>query len=159
MPHRGSVSKEQMGAWVERLSAWDVFCTWTFARLVTANGCVYWANRMLDKFQSRVAFPIRAFWAVECGPVGGMLHIHSVVSGVAGLQCYCGERKQPGKWGDDCCLLHMWPCGYARVFEYDSRLGASFYVAKYVTKDFSEWGLYGHFPQAGVQTASNFHLG
>lgn len=42
-----------------------------------------------------------------------------------------------------CCLVHGWPCGIARVLPYDPDLGANYYVSKYVTKQLGEWELVG----------------
>src|SRR5262245_14861269 len=86
------------------------------------------------------------------GPRGGRLHIHALIGNVAGLRRYCDQRLPCGEWGMKCCMVHAWPCGYARVLQYDPRRGASYYVAKYCVKSLGDWELYG-FPQSAALSA------
>lgn len=144
MSNRETERWAAMGDWLQGLVKWDVFATWTFARLITGNGAIYWAGRIMDRWEGLAGNKILGYWAVECGPVGGLLHLHALVGGVSNVKPYCGVKLDPGKYGLKCCLLHSWPCGYSRVFPYDPTKDAAYYVAKYVTKDLSEWGLYGN---------------
>jgi hypothetical protein len=59
------------------------------------------------------------------------------------MNFFCGNRLLRGQFGQKCCLVHAWPCGYARVFPYDPKLGAKHYVSKYIAKDLAEWDLFG----------------
>ena len=45
--------------------------------------------------------------------------------------------------GFQCCMVHSWPAGIARVLPYNRNLGASHYVSKYITKRLAEWDLIG----------------
>jgi len=135
--------KTAMGEWLAELGPWDVFATWTFSRLVQVNGVMFWARRHLRWIEKTAGQPVYAFIGVERGSAGGLLHIHALLGNVAHLKPYCGERLAPGKWGRDCCLVHGWPAGIARVLPYDPKLGARFYVSKYITKRLAEWELWG----------------
>lgn len=161
-----------MGTWLA-LTPWDVFATWTFSKPVRLNGAMYWARRHLAQLEvmmngyvearpsrrnawgyvresePELDFPrkrLYAFVAVEKGDSGGLLHLHSLIGNVRDLKPFCGDILRPGEWGKDCCMLHAWPCGIARVMPYNPKLGASFYVSKYVTKGLAEWDLVGPFP-------------
>lgn len=137
------VTKELMGTWLGRLAPWDVFATWTFSRLVNVQGAMYMARRHLRWVGKAAGLPVYGFVAVEKGESGGLLHLHALLGNVGHLRAYCGTRLAPGKWGKDCCMVHAWPCGIARVLPYDPKLGAAHYVAKYVTKALAEWELFG----------------
>ena len=63
-----------------------------------------------------------AFRADEYGPIGGRFHLHALIGNVSTVTMFCGERLGKWEWGINCCGLHRWPCGYARVFAYDPAL-------------------------------------
>ena len=75
--------------------------------------------------------------------MGGLVHLQALVGNLRQLVKFCGERLLTTEWGRDCCLIHRWPAGYARVFPYDPHRGAKFYVSKYITKRLAEWDLVG----------------
>lgn len=135
--------KAAMGEWLGGLAPWDVFSTWTFSRLVQVPGAMYWARRHLGWLEKTAKQPIYAFVGVERGQTGGLLHLHALVGNVGHLKAYCGVPLRPGEWGHNCCLVHAWPAGYARVLQYDPQLGAAHYVSKYITKHLAEWELWG----------------
>lgn len=157
-----------MGDWLQTLAPWDVFSTWTFSKPITAKGAMYWSRRHVEQLEDQVngwgfASPssrngwgyldmpqaslprkrVHAFVALEFGNVGGLVHVHALVGNVGHLNPYCGHRLASDAWGRRCCMLHSWPCGYARVYPYDPKLGAAHYVGKYITKKLSEWDLIG----------------
>ena len=134
---------EAMGKWLGDLAPWDVFSTWTFSRPVNVQGAMYMARRHLRWVERAAGVPTYGFVGVEKGERGGLLHLHALMGNVARLKPYCGTRLAPGTWGRECCLVHGWPCGIARVLPYDPKLGASYYVSKYVTKQLAEWELFG----------------
>jgi hypothetical protein len=103
------------------------------------NAWGYVEDSYLDLARTRVY----AFLGVERGETGGLVHLHALVGNVGRLRAFCGNRLAPGQWGRDCCMVHAWPCGYARVLPYDPKLGAKFYVSKYLTKRLAEWELIG----------------
>lgn len=130
-----------MGEWLGQLAPWDVFATWTFSRAVTVDGAMFWARRHLKRLEEMAAQRIYSFVGVERGQTGGLLHLHALVGNVGHLRPYCGNRLAPGQWGRGCCMVHAWPCGHARVLPYDPKLGAAYYVSKYVSKKLAEWEL------------------
>jgi hypothetical protein len=104
---------------------------------------MYMARRHVRWLTKAAGLPVYGFVGVEKGDTGGLLHLHALLGNVAHLRAYCGTRLEPGQWGRTCCLVHAWPCGIARVLKYDASLGASYYVAKYITKQLGEWELFG----------------
>ncbi len=135
--------REAMGTWLGEVALWDVFSTWTFSRPVSVHGAIYWARRHLLWLEVTAQQPIYAFAGVEPGENGGLHHVHALVGNVGHLKPYCGHRLNPGTWGRNCCMLHAWPCGIARVLPYDPNLGAAHYVSRYITKRLAEWDLFG----------------
>jgi hypothetical protein len=135
--------KNAMGEWLGQLAPWDVFSTWTFSRPVQLGGAMFWARRHLRWLEKVAAQGVYGFLGVERGATGGLLHLHALLGNLGHLKPYCGKRLAPGEWGRSCCMVHAWPCGYARVLPYDPKLGAAHYVSKYVTKRLAEWELIG----------------
>lgn len=150
---RRDVIKEVMGDWLGKLAPWDFFCTWTFSRRVNVDGAMYMGRRHLQWMERAAGVPTYGFLGTEKGDVGGLVHLHALIGNVAHLKPWCGKKFPPAKWGSPCCLLHAWPCGYARVFPYDPVLGAKHYVSKYICGHLCEWELRG-FP-AKPQMAFN----
>ncbi len=158
--HRWSENEiiNALGDWLSKLHEqypWDWFATLTFAdeRLtqgstvsrgdITPDGAAYWFRRWLhDAAAAGVAKPY-AFRADEYGPLYGRYHLHALIGNVAHLQRYCGEWLPRGVWGKSCCWVHRWPCGIARIFHYDPRRGAHFYLSKYVIKALANWDVIG----------------
>jgi hypothetical protein len=147
VPANGEELKNAMGEWIGQLAPWDVFSTWTFARPVQTSGAMFWAHRHLRWLEKAATQRVYAFVGVERGETGGLVHLHALVGNVGHLRPYCEVRLAPGQWGRECCMVHAWPCGYARVLPYDPKLGARYYVSKYIAKRLAEWELVG-FPAA-----------
>lgn len=135
--------KQAMGQWLGGLAPWDVFATWTFSRLVNVQGAMYMGRRHLRWVEKAAGVRVYGFVGVEKGDTGGLIHLHALLGNVAHLKAYCGVRLEPGQWGHACCMVHAWPCGYARVLPYDPKLGACYYISKYITKRLAEWELVG----------------
>ena len=140
-----SLPSAHWGNFLEQLGEkypWDWFGTFTFSDpSVSADGAHYWFRRYLA--EAKGFTKPYAFRADEYGGRTGRLHLHALVGNVAHLLPFCGERLPPKKWGVNCCWLHRWPCGHARILPYDPSRGARFYVAKYVTKKLGDWELIG----------------
>jgi hypothetical protein len=101
---------------------------------------------------------LRAFLATERGETGGLVHLHALVAKITHLKAFCRMHLSDRQWGVKCCMLHGWPCGYARVFPYDPRLGAKHYVSKYVIKGYlAEWELLGEFHCSGRACSLALH--
>ena len=122
---------------------WDWFGTFTFARQISPAGAGYWFRKYLEELgRAGIAKPY-AFRADEYGPLNGRFHLHALVGNVSHLTIYCGERLPRNVWGRNCCWLHGWRCGYARIYPYDPAKGARSYLSKYVTKALANWDLFG----------------
>lgn len=134
---------DSMGTWLGELAPWDAFATWTFSRIVTAHGAMFWAKRHIEWLQKAAEQPVYGFVAAEKGKAGGLIHLHALLGNVKHMQFYCGQKVILPDFKQKCCLVHAWPCGYARVFPYDPALGATHYVAKYIAKDLAEWEIFG----------------
>lgn len=127
---------------------WDWFATLTFAKegANSVNGR-YWVRRFLREAGLAGAAKPYAFRADEYGPLYGRFHMHLLIGNVSHLQLYCGRRLRKGVWGQKCCWVHRWPCGYARIYHFDPQLGATFYLSKYVVKQLADWELIGFEPE------------
>jgi hypothetical protein len=168
VPSNDEELKSAMGDWLGQLAPWDVFSTWTFGgppsksdapiwgqRLsrksgafgrwhgISTQGALYWGRRHLQWLENAAAQRVYGFLGVERGKTGGLVHLHALLGNVSHLKAFCGEKLPPGHWGRGCCMVHAWPCGYARVLPYDPKRGARHYVSKYIAKRLSEWELVG----------------
>lgn len=161
-------TRQEWASWLSSLASWDWFVTVTFSDLVTPPGAHHFFKRYLIMIenalnvcsveepkqsngfgyveQAQRSFPrikVKAFRADEYGERQGRLHMHALIAGVKSLRRYCGTALPAGQWGKKCCFVHAWPCGYARVLDYDSSLGAGYYISKYTVKLCGDWALYG----------------
>ena len=50
--------KQEMGAWLGGLAPWDAFATWTFSRIVTAQGAMFWAKRHITWIEKAAEQPV-----------------------------------------------------------------------------------------------------
>jgi hypothetical protein len=140
--NRGQTLQEGFGEFIHDLAKWDVFVTLTFSRLITPNGCIYWVNRIIETWEKMAGRPIACFWAVEQGEIGKLWHLHALVANVTNLKVWCEQKLAPGVIGVNCCMVHSWPAGYARVEPYDPNDVGAFYVAKYAAKQLYEYGIH-----------------
>src|SRR5258708_14959444 len=62
-----------MGNWLGDLAPWDAFVTWTFDRIVTAHGAMFWAKRHLRWLEKAAEQPVYGFVGSERGQTGGLL--------------------------------------------------------------------------------------
>jgi hypothetical protein len=138
---------DALGCWLKELHStypWDWFATLTFARDgISPAGAQYWFRRYLEDAARAGAAKPYAFRADEYGPRNGRYHLHALVGNVRHLQIFCGERLAKDAWGQHCCWVHRWPCGYARIYSYDAERGANYYLSKYVVKSLANWDVIG----------------
>lgn len=136
-----------MADWLNELSKewpWDWFGTFTFSDpKVTPAGAHNFFRRYLGWIERECIAQPYSFRADEYGPLGGRFHMHALIGNVGHVEPYCGERLPSGQWGKRCCWVHRWPCGYARILPYDAKLGARYYLTKYVAKASGDWELIG----------------
>jgi hypothetical protein len=115
----------------------------SFDRIVTANGAMFWAKRHLKWLEKAAEQPVYGFVGTERGKSSGLIHLHGLLWNVKHMNFFCGNLLSRGQFGQKCCLVHAWPCGYAPGFLTIQRLGAKHYVSKYIAKDLAEWDLFG----------------
>jgi hypothetical protein len=118
-------------AWGDFLSQyrWDWFVTLTFEGDVKSFTAHRRCERWLRDLERAAGMPIFWFRADEYGELNGKFHMHLLVGNVAHL----GRFAWMNRW-----QKHN---GFARNFPYDPAKGASFYVAKYVTKQLGDYEL------------------
>ena len=108
---------------------WDWFVTLTFAGDVKTFTADNRCNTWLRSLEKAAGHPIAWFRGDECGNRFGKFHMHLLVGSVAHLHRFTWMTRWEAR------------NGWARIFEFNPALGASYYVAKYVTKQFGEWEL------------------
>ncbi len=118
-------------AWGEFLSGypWDWFLTLTFREPVKSFTAQRAFARFAKDIEKAAGLPIAWFRGDEIGPIGGRYHLHALMLNVAHLR----RLTWMDEWGRR--------AGYARILPFDPQLGAAYYCAKYVTKQFGEWDL------------------
>ena len=118
-------------AWGEWLSEWpwDWWATLTFRGEGYSHAA---ASRAFERFARRLqrdSPSLGYFVGHEVGNLG-RLHLHALLGG---LSPFTSRRAAWGFWFEK----H----GRAHILPYDPRLGATHYVAKYVTKDLSHYDI------------------
>jgi len=120
---------QALGDWLHRFP-WEMVGTGTFN--IPVNDEIR-AKRNFTIFANdlkKVAVDLEYFVAVERFSIGEECHIHCLLMGVSHL-----------KYHD---VWEIWFKRYGRaLFEkYDPKQGASWYIAKYVTKAVNDWDVY-----------------
>lgn len=118
-------------AWGDFLSQyrWDWFVTLTFEGDVKTFTAHRRCNVWLRSLEKAAGQPIAWFRGDEFGEKFGKFHMHLLIANVAHLHRFTWMKQ----WKDR--------NGFARIFEFDPSKGATYYIAKYVTKQFGEWDL------------------
>ena len=128
---------QQMGDWLSRFN-WDWFVTLTFrdepSDYGAWNRAYAWLRWLERSLRRRVgAYIVVEYHRYRAGPNYMVPHVHLLVTGVAGSQRTSVWERTFQRYGR------------ARILPYDPKLGASYYVAKYVAKEaFSrgEWDIW-----------------
>jgi hypothetical protein len=124
------MTRQLVAGWGQFLSGfpWDWFLTLTFKDEVGS----FRAHRLFGFFvrdiEKASGIPIFWFRADEIG-FHGRFHIHALIGNVASLRRLT--------WMDRWNKL----AGIARILPFDSKRGAAYYCAKYVTKQSGDWEL------------------
>lgn len=117
---------EALGTFLERYQ-WSHFHTLTFRQ---ASGEEY-ARRewlyYLRQLQSSAGVPLQWFYGIEHGERFGRVHVHALTG---------NTERLPRS-----LLAEHWRAGFSRILDYEPGRGASHYLAKYVTKEMSEWDI------------------
>jgi hypothetical protein len=118
--------KEKLGEWLHNFE-WDIWCTFTF-RFAVKNP--FNAKKYFERFNKNLNRNISYFIGIENFKTSDNVHIHALLEGVKDI-----TYVQLGQ---------IWykPYGYAYIRKYDPKLGASYYITKYVTKEFCDWDIH-----------------
>jgi len=128
--------KQAWGAWISGLANWDWYATLTFrdpepeelARGYTKRGWGY-AVKAYKRFVEALPAPLGVgHWVrmFEYQQERGVPHVHALLSGVQDLR-----RDEAWSWW-------FQRYGLARILPYDNKLGAGYYLCKYVTKELGD---------------------
>jgi len=130
----GRLLQSSLGTWLNEFE-WDCWCTWTFDSRFGPTGpspdrCLYHTRNWIEHLPGA---PIGYFVAVERG-TGGRVHSHGLLRF---KDSFAPRRKS---------LFGSWKArfGRNRVLPYNREKGATYYVAKYITKEPLHWDLGGH---------------
>jgi len=122
-----------LGVWLSAFP-WDCWCTWTFDARFGDDGpspdrCLYHTRRWIEHLPGPAT---GYFVAVERG-TGGRVHSHGLLRF---RDSWAPKRRS---------LWLSWKNRYGRcrVLPYNSALGATYYVAKYITKEPLHWDIGG----------------
>jgi len=128
-----STIKEAWGDWVTGLDRWEWFVTMTFrdpkiGGTWTKPGWGH-AKRAWREFLKVMQPPLGTVGWVRCFEMQkerGVPHIHALVSGTQGFR-----RMDMVDW----CYRQY---GIARILPYNPKLGAGYYLCKYLTKELAD---------------------
>jgi len=128
-----SILKETWGDWITGMDQWEWFVTMTFrdpkiGGTWTKPGWGH-AKRAWREFLQVIQPPLGTVEWVRCFEMQkerGVPHIHALVSGTQGFR-----RMDMVDW----CYRQY---GIARILPYDPKLGAGYYLCKYLTKELAD---------------------
>ncbi len=129
---------EAYGNWLGEYR-WDCWATLTFGMY---NPSPVSALRSFDRWLSNSALwlsycDVFYFVATEEGRTNSRNHLHALIGSCSGK-----TANRNGLWFE-WFRRH----GRARILPYAKDRGASFYIAKYVSKEFGEWEVGGQWPK------------
>lgn len=131
-----------MGTFLQRYP-WSHFHTLTFRQISSEEYARREWARWLRRVGEEARVPLFWFYGIEHGEHFGRLHLHALTG---------NTERLPRE-----VLRDEWRAGFSRILEYDTRRGAAHYVAKYVTKELSEWDI-SPLPDAAA-TVARFRAG
>lgn len=104
---------KEVGEWLGRYE-WTLYGTFTFRRDMRTDSALKTVKRFIISLDSNARFVL----AVRHYQYAGKPHIHSLIRGLEGCDCFY--------------LVNIWykKHGIARIFPYDKTKGASYYLAK-----------------------------
>ena len=132
-------------AWVDLLDRyeWSWFATLTFRDLPKTYTAINRTKKWLKAIKKAEHRPLSYFMCMEWTRIQNRPHAHLLMGGL--------EDIRRDKWWSTWWTWY----GAARILPYDSRLGAGYYLTKYILKDVYGWGL---FQIGGLQGARQLKL-
>lgn len=138
-------------AWGSYLGAvpWAHFATLTFRIESSPDYAVREFKRCVRRIEKEAGRPSYWFYGSEYGSRLGRLHMHALIGNT--------DRLSHGQ------LTEAWQSGFSKWLDYDPAKSASYYVAKYITKDLADYDISANFPAAlarhGLQPVLGFDRG
>lgn len=117
---------EALGSFLEKYP-WSHFHTLTFARESGEEYARREWRRYLRLVQLSAGVPLQWFFGIEHGERFGRVHVHALTG---------NTERLPRS-----LIAEHWRAGFSRILDYEPGKGASHYLAKYVTKEMSEWDI------------------
>lgn len=119
-------------AWVDLLNRyeWSWFTTLTFRDLPKTYTAINRTKKWLKAIKKAERRPLSYFMCMEWTRIQNRPHTHLLMGGL--------EDIRRDKWWS---TWYTW-YGRARILPYDSRLGAGYYLTKYVIKDIYQSGMF-----------------
>ncbi|GAI08076.1 unnamed protein product, partial [marine sediment metagenome] len=132
-------------AWVDLLNryTWTWFTTLTFSDLPRSYTALNRAKKWLHSIENEERIHLAYYLALEYTKVLNLPHIHLLMGGLEGI------RRD--KWWSTWFTWY----GRARILPYNKKLGAGYYLTKYVIKDIYQKGI---FEIRGLQGARQLTL-
>jgi hypothetical protein len=115
--------REQVASWLTNFN-WDWWATFTFRYRIHP----YSAKKCFTNFFN--PYHLDYFYVAEwfANTLQGV-HIHALMGNTYGIRRLTTMDKWSNRYG------------WSRIFPYDSKLGARYYVCKYVTKKVADWDI------------------
>lgn len=126
---------DQVGDWLDGVCSWTFWGTFTYRNSPSLPS----VRRSMSRFDEEIS-PSLMFWGSESGACTGRNHVHA-------LLYFDENRISTPLYGAVPISAHgLWSVAFKRfgrshVDAFDQKLGASHYVAKYVSKRLSDWDL------------------
>lgn len=114
--------RQAFGEWLGRYN-WTWWSTWTFRDEVSPLS----AKKVFARFIVRTCPGSWYFLAVEWHRWRDSVHCHALVGGVEGVRRLSVMDEWYRRYG------------IARIVEYNPKLGARYYLTKYITKELADW--------------------
>jgi len=128
--------KKVRNAWGEFLEGlpWDHYTTLTFGIKSGPDFARRAFGAWVRRLEREAGIPLLWFVGFEDGRLLGRLHLHALLGNTYDLT--------PG------FMKTLWSSGFSRIVPFQPKLGAAYYVTKYVTKDLLDYDVSPNFAKA-----------
>ena len=120
------VYMQEVGEWLGQFE-WTLYGTFTFRVGVRSDSAIKAVKRFIIANDSSA----KLVMAVRKYSDGSSAHVHSLINGLKGIDCFC--------------LMNLWfkSYGIARIYPYDKTQGAAYYLAKNAQGEYGELDISG----------------
>lgn len=148
-------------SWAEFINQWrwQWFVTLTFRDKVNKKTANRKWNKWLRALESELKSEVGYFRCSELQRVRNVLHFHSLVLNIENLEKYsidsylraekCSKNYKGEDSIEDLAIRFTWMdlwnqiAGFGRIYKYDPKKGAHWYLCKYIVKELSDYKLGG----------------